>query len=367
MIDTPSWYLIFFGAYNYFRNNGFFVYWTLVVLCVYQLYRFLRWSCCGDKPAKSIQGYRHMSQKVLQLYQEDFIDNHGRLAADEIEVERFVDDELGLEMELRFPKAKGSAGMFRMEKCRTAIVLTHPWSVLGGDMDNNVPETLAKVFAHAGYVTCRFNFRGVGKSKGRCTWRTNGERRDLLNVVDFMLKEDARFSIKRVLLVGYSYGSIVSNASPRFRKEIIGFVSISCPFNVIWFLSMCNCYELWKGMQTHKPKLFICGTRDDFISPRSFLNYFDQFPQVHRHAVTVKDANHGWFDKEVAVGGLILSWMRKQWEDDAVFQAADLASGGTRKSSKGTSSIRATSNVKQIPMDEEGGRDEVPEAVKKTQ
>ena len=32
-------------------------------------------------------------------------------------------------------------------------------------MDNNVPDTLAKAFAHAGYYVVRFNFRGVGKSK----------------------------------------------------------------------------------------------------------------------------------------------------------------------------------------------------------
>ena len=55
-------------------------------------------------------------------------------------------------------------------------------------MDNNVPETLCKAFAHAGYYVVRFNFRGVGKSKGRCTCRASGERKDVLKIVSYEIE-----------------------------------------------------------------------------------------------------------------------------------------------------------------------------------
>ena len=119
-------------------------------------------------------------------------------------------------------------------------------------------------------------------------------------------------------------------------------------------------------MQTHKPKLFLCGKEDDFLSSRSFVNYFDQFPKVHRHAVLVEDATHSWFKKEVALGGVILSWMRKQWEDDAKFQELMLPQD-EKDSSKRNNSVRAASNIRQIPIGEDGGREGTPETVKKNQ
>ena len=119
-------------------------------------------------------------------------------------------------------------------------------------------------------------------------------------------------------------------------------------------------------MQTHKPKLLLCGKEDDFLSPRSFVNYFDQFPKVHRHAVLVEGAAHSWFQKEVALGGMILSWMRKQWEDDFNYQGANL-SNDEKDKSEISNTIRATSNIKQIPMGEEDGREKTPLPVKKTQ
>ena len=49
---------------------------------------------------------------------------------------------------------------------KTCFVLTHPWGILGGDMDNNVPSEIANALTTFGYNTVRFNFRGVGRSSG---------------------------------------------------------------------------------------------------------------------------------------------------------------------------------------------------------
>ncbi len=271
---------------------------------------------------------QHMTQQTFMRFQENFVNENAKLKGEEIDIHRFVTD-FGLEMEVRMPNKLVNVD------CKTAIVLTHPWSVLGGDMDNNVPDTLAKVFAHAGYYVVRFNFRGVGKSKGRCTMRASGERKDVLKVVDMLTGKSDKMgrkvrckkfqklgipTLNRILLVGYSYGSMITNSCVRSRKEIIGYVSISCPFPVIWFLSCFNSYKIWEGMMTVKPKLFLCGTDDDFTSETSFADYVKQMPKFNRRSVMIEDIDHGWWKKEVPLGGLILSWMRKSWKTEARFQ-----------------------------------------------
>jgi|SRR3989338_602216 alpha/beta superfamily hydrolase len=47
------------------------------------------------------------------------------------------------------------------------IVITHPMPMLGGDMENNVVVALCQYLSRNLGCTCvRFNFRGVGNSKG---------------------------------------------------------------------------------------------------------------------------------------------------------------------------------------------------------
>ena len=46
------------------------------------------------------------------------------------------------------------------------VVICHPHPLHGGNMDNNVVLALALGLAQEGFVTLRFNFRGVGGSQG---------------------------------------------------------------------------------------------------------------------------------------------------------------------------------------------------------
>ena len=56
-------------------------------------------------------------------------------------------------------------------------------------MDNNVPETLCKAFAHAGYYVVRFNFRGVGKSDGEHDG-SEGELADSAIALDWLQNQN---------------------------------------------------------------------------------------------------------------------------------------------------------------------------------
>ncbi len=102
---------------------------------------------------------------------------------------------------------------------RVALVCTHPWRVMGGDMNNNVPAFLASTFARLGYTTAKFNFRGGTFSRGAA------EIEDVKAVC--RLLQQLQNPPEAIFLIGYSYGSMISNASVDTLDCIKGFVGIS--------------------------------------------------------------------------------------------------------------------------------------------
>ena len=102
---------------------------------------------------------------------------------------------------------------------RVALVCTHPWRVMGGDMNNNVPAFLASTFARLGYITAKFNFRGGTFSRG------TAEIEDVKAVCRHL--QQLQNPPESIILVGYSYGSMISNASVDTLDCIKGFVGIS--------------------------------------------------------------------------------------------------------------------------------------------
>lgn len=80
-----------------------------------------------------------------------------------------------------------------------ALIFTHPYAPLGGEMNNNVVVKLFRHFASKGFNTIRFNFRGVGSSDGSGTWTASGEADDVRAVCRFLLK--AKTHISKIILV----------------------------------------------------------------------------------------------------------------------------------------------------------------------
>ena len=83
-------------------------------------------------------------------------------------------------------------------------VIAHPHPLFGGTKDNKVVQTLARAFLQMGYLTVRFNFRGVGRSEGAYD-EGRGELDDLLAVVD------AHAPSGPICLAGFSFGSFVTS------------------------------------------------------------------------------------------------------------------------------------------------------------
>ncbi len=85
----------------------------------------------------------------------------------------------------------------------TAVVC-HPHPQHGGTLDNKVVQTLARTFVTLGWRSVRFNFRGVGASKG--AWDEGvGEIDDALAVIAAV-----RDPALPLLLAGFSFGAYVA-------------------------------------------------------------------------------------------------------------------------------------------------------------
>jgi alpha/beta superfamily hydrolase len=88
---------------------------------------------------------------------------------------------------------------------RAIAVIAHPLSTMGGTMDNKVVTTLAKAFVELGFVSLRFNFRGVGNSDGQFD-SGNGETEDVLAAVRHARQE---YGDLPLILSGFSFGGYV--------------------------------------------------------------------------------------------------------------------------------------------------------------
>jgi alpha/beta superfamily hydrolase len=88
---------------------------------------------------------------------------------------------------------------------RGIALVAHPHPLYGGTMDNKVAQTLARAFVGLGYVTVRFNFRGVGESEGSYD-DGRGEVDDMAIMYEHMTKE---YPGLPVVLGGFSFGTFV--------------------------------------------------------------------------------------------------------------------------------------------------------------
>jgi alpha/beta superfamily hydrolase len=104
-------------------------------------------------------------------------------------------------------------------------VICHPHPLHGGALSNKVAYQLAACALKAGFVAARFNFRGVGRSRGTHD-EGRGETDDTLTVVDWLRVQAPGVPL---LLAGFSFGAFVSLKAAARAKPALQ-VSIAPPF-----------------------------------------------------------------------------------------------------------------------------------------
>ena len=91
---------------------------------------------------------------------------------------------------------------------RGIALVAHPHPQQGGTLDNKVAQTLAKTFFALGYVSIRFNFRGVGRSEGSFDDGA-GETDDARAALDYAQQRFRTSGPLPVVLAGFSFGTFV--------------------------------------------------------------------------------------------------------------------------------------------------------------
>ncbi|KAK7690445.1 hypothetical protein QCA50_005543 [Cerrena zonata] len=117
---------------------------------------------------------------------------------------------LKLELSLTCPSVYPSQALPTSEG-KLAICL-HPWSWLGGQMDDPVLRAVEDVLLELGFYVIRYNSRGVGRSSGWPSFTGTTEGQDLRLLVEWALTQIP--NIKSVVIFGYSYGSLISSLFP---------------------------------------------------------------------------------------------------------------------------------------------------------
>jgi alpha/beta superfamily hydrolase len=144
-------------------------------------------------------------------------------------------------------------------RARGAVVLAGPHPLLGGNMNNNVVRGLADGLSQSGFVTLRFDYRGVGRSQGPELnvarhlaefWKTShapGEMdfwQDVLGAAEFTRQTAPDLPLT---LIGYSFGcvllpyvaareaigALVLIAPTVARHNFDSFRSVECPILVV--------------------------------------------------------------------------------------------------------------------------------------
>ncbi|MHA1647641.1 MAG: alpha/beta hydrolase, partial [Promethearchaeota archaeon] len=165
-----------------------------------------------------------------------------------------------------------------------------------------VVRMLYKAFGNLGYPSLRFNFRGVGNSDG-ISGNGAGEREDLISVCKFLL--NGEFGIKRILIIGYSFGATIAASVASEFDEIIGYIAISYPFSFIpQFISYAK---------VNKPKFFIIGDRDDFTTLEVFQKEYKEMPEP-KDIKIFSGVDHFWSGNENKLTETIIDWFNNNFK-----------------------------------------------------
>jgi len=182
---------------------------------------------------------------------------------------------------------------------RGIVVLTHPHPLYGGTMENNVVASLWVTLPEAGFLTFRFNFRGVGASEGTFE-EGRGETYDLSGAVQLLGHAGGRNV--PCFLIGYSFGAFVIHQWCPPAGLIAGIVLISPPVSM-------RTFELERFAPC--PTLIATGDQDPFCR----LDPLKEIVSRLDREVSLKifpGIDHFWLGQEEKLAGTVRSWLEAQ-------------------------------------------------------
>ena len=162
------------------------------------------------------------------------------------------------------------------------IVVCHSHPVFGGDMNNGLVLEMCRTLVERGFVTLRFDFRGVGDSEGEFT-KGEKEVEDVASALDVLRHWPG---VKRNCLgvAGYSFGaSMILSGMARY-KSARAFALVSPPLGALKHL---------KSRRDKRPMLFVTGEKDLIVPYPAFKSSVATL-DGHIELEAVPGADHSW-------------------------------------------------------------------------
>lgn len=167
-------------------------------------------------------------------------------------------------------------------------LLLHPHPQHGGTMHNKVVYALNQSFLRLGFVTLRFNFRGVGRSQGSFA-RGEGELSDAASALDWLQMYNPNAA--SCWIAGFSFGAWIGMQLLMRRPEIDGFIAAAPPANIYDFAFLAPCPT--SGLIIH-------GDKDEVVPEESAKRLAEKLGKQREIKIdyrVIKGANHFFTDK----------------------------------------------------------------------
>ncbi|TDF86658.1 alpha/beta fold hydrolase [Pseudomonas sp. H9] len=180
---------------------------------------------------------------------------------------------------------------------RGVVLLCHPNPVQGGTMTNKVVSMLQRTARDAGYITLRFNYRGVGASAGSHDMGS-GEVDDAEAVAAWLLEKHPDLPLT---LMGFSFGGFVA-ASLGGRLEAAGKTSLKQLFMVapaVMRLKDHDALPLNCALSVIQPET------DEVIDPQLVYDWSDALTRPHE-LLKVAECGHFFHGKLTDLKELVL-------------------------------------------------------------
>jgi len=174
------------------------------------------------------------------------------------------------------------------------VVVTHPHPLYGGDMHNNVVETIIEAYREKGYTTLRFNFRGMGRSTGNYD-EGIGEQKDVRAALAYL----TGMGKASVDLAGYSFGAWVNALGLKGLDQARRTVMVSPPVNFLDF-SFLDYNE--------KIRLVIAASRDD-IGPPGMIKEMIPVWNPDARLEIIQGADHFYWGKNGDIKRIIQEFL----------------------------------------------------------
>ena len=183
------------------------------------------------------------------------------------------------------------------ESTKGALIICHPHPLFGGNMDNTVVTAIARIAAMWDFTSLRFNFRGVGGSTGTFGGGT-AEQGDVKGAIDY-LEEERKPPV--ILVAGYSFGAIAGLPVGVGDKRIRGLIGVAPPLEMFDFGFLREC---------PKPKLFVCGDRDDICPPSKMEGFFETLSEPKWLRI-LPGIDHFHYDRKGLLEGTIGDFLER--------------------------------------------------------